>query len=213
MHPEIVKDAPGKCDICGMDLVPAAELGFISEVNHNEKLPLLVPASAVLQTGERAVVYVRIPEKTDPTFEGREVVLGPQVGKQFIVENGLSEGDLVVSQGAFKLDSELQIKAKPSMMNPNAGLIEFPANSAPDDLAGQWEPVLRSLARLKSKPDVADQALTGMYHCHQKQSIIDPPTGHAELWDEFSNRLLNRLTIARRIPTEASKPLVSRPAH
>ena len=26
MHPEIVKDAPGSCDICGMDLVPAEDL-------------------------------------------------------------------------------------------------------------------------------------------------------------------------------------------
>ena len=200
MHPEIVKDQPGECDICGMDLVPAAELGFISEASQKEKLPLLVPASAVLQTGERAVVYVRIPEKTDPSFEGREIVLGPKVGKQFIVENGLSEGDLVVSQGAFKLDSELQIKAKPSMMNPNAGLIELPANSAPDDLAGQWEPVLRSLARLQeaSEPDVADQALTGMTTAIKAvdQSTFQPDT--LKLWDEFSNRLLNGLTIARR---------------
>ena len=28
MHPEVVKDASGKCDVCGMDLVPAAELGY-----------------------------------------------------------------------------------------------------------------------------------------------------------------------------------------
>ena len=25
MHPEIVKDAPGQCDVCGMDLVPVTE--------------------------------------------------------------------------------------------------------------------------------------------------------------------------------------------
>jgi Cu(I)/Ag(I) efflux system membrane fusion protein len=28
MHPEIVKDGPGQCDVCGMDLVPAASLGY-----------------------------------------------------------------------------------------------------------------------------------------------------------------------------------------
>ncbi|HKK19785.1 MAG TPA: efflux RND transporter periplasmic adaptor subunit, partial [Opitutales bacterium] len=27
MHPEVVKDHPGQCDVCGMDLVPAEELG------------------------------------------------------------------------------------------------------------------------------------------------------------------------------------------
>ena len=200
MHPEIVKDEPGKCDICGMDLVPAAELGFIAGVDQEEKLPLLVPASAVLQTGERAVVYVRIPEKTDPVFEGREILLGSKVGKQFIVENGLSEGDLVVTQGAFKLDSELQIKAKPSMMNPNAGLVEAPANSAPEDLAGQWDPVLRSLARLQeaSEPEAAGQALDGMVRAIEavEQLTFQPDT--LKLWKEFSTRLVNGLIIARR---------------
>jgi len=198
MHPEIVKDGPGKCDICGMPLVPAAELGFIADIAQNDDLPLLVPASAVLQTGERAVVYIRIPEKADPTFEGREIVLGPKVGRQFIVENGLSEGELVVSQGAFKLDSELQIKAKPSMMNPNAGLVELPANSAPEDLAGQWSPVLRSLARLQDAgdPGSAGEAIKGMVRALAAvdQSTFQPDT--LKLWNEFSNRLLNGLTIA-----------------
>ena len=200
MHPEIVKDGPGVCDICKMPLVPSSELGFISVVDQNDDLPLLVPASAVLQTGERAVVYVRIPEKSDPTFEGREVVLGAKVGKQFIVENGLSEGELVVSQGAFKLDSELQIKAKPSMMNPNAGLVEFPANSAPKELAGQWAPVLRSLARLQDSSDAgsAEAAIRGMIRAIEAvdQSTFQPNT--LGLWREFSNRLINGLTIAER---------------
>ena len=200
MHPEIVKDGPGKCDICGMPLVPAVELGFIADIEEKGDLPLLVPASAVLQTGERAVVYIRIPEKLDPTFEGREIVLGPKVGKRFIVENGLSEGELVVSQGAFKLDSELQIKAKPSMMNPNAGLVEAPANSAPEDLAGQWAPVLRSLARLQDakEPKSAKEAISGMKHAIHAvdQSTFQPDT--LKLWSEFSNRLLNGLQIADR---------------
>jgi Cu(I)/Ag(I) efflux system membrane fusion protein len=33
----------------------------------------------------------------------------------------LEEGDRVVIQGAFKIDSSLQIQAKPSMMNPEGG--------------------------------------------------------------------------------------------
>jgi len=200
MHPEIVKDGPGKCDICGMALVPAAELGFVPNADQSEDSPLLVPASAVLQTGERAVVYVRVPEKSDPSFEGREIVLGAKIGNQFIVENGLSEGELVVSQGAFKLDSELQIKAKPSMMNPNAGLVEAPANSAPDDLAGQWAPVLRSLARLQVAHDAdsAGKAIQGMLRAINAvdESTFQPDT--LKLWNEFSNRLKNGLTVANR---------------
>ena len=44
---------------------------------------------------------------------------------------GLSEGELVVSRGAFKLDSELQIKGRPSMTNAEAGLEERPAEKRP----------------------------------------------------------------------------------
>ncbi len=199
MHPEIVKDEPGQCDICGMDLVPAEKLDFIGAADINSQLPLLIPASAVLQTGKRAVVYVRIPEKADPTFEGREIILGAKVGNQFIVRSGLSEGELVVSQGAFKIDSELQIKAKPSMMNPSAGLVEKPANSAPENLAGQWKPVLRSLARLQETEDskTAKEAIDKMVIAIQaiNKSSFQPDT--LQLWNEFSNRLINSLTIAR----------------
>ncbi|MBN2296098.1 MAG: efflux RND transporter periplasmic adaptor subunit [Pirellulales bacterium] len=117
MHPEIVKDAPGKCDICGMDLVPAEKLGY--PVPKKIPLPpLVIPASAPLITGKRAVVYVRLPNTDKPTFEGREVLLGERAGDKYIVRKGLKEGELVVTKGNFKLDSSLQIQARPSMMNP-----------------------------------------------------------------------------------------------
>ncbi|MFW5733900.1 MAG: DUF3347 domain-containing protein, partial [Oceanidesulfovibrio sp.] len=66
-------------------------------------------------------VYLQDPD--DPgLYYGREVVLGPRAGDVYIVREGLSEGDLVVAKGAFKIDSAVQIKAKPSMMNPDAGM-------------------------------------------------------------------------------------------
>jgi Cu(I)/Ag(I) efflux system membrane fusion protein len=121
MHPEIVKDGPGKCDICGMDLVPAASLGFVGKQSDKEDAPLLIPASAPLITGKRAVVYVEIPDDKGPLFEGREVDMGPRAGDFYVVKSGVREGELVVSNGAFKIDSELQIQAKPSMMSPAGG--------------------------------------------------------------------------------------------
>ena len=54
-------------------------------------------------------------------FEGREVVLGPRAGDHYLVVSGLEEGERVVVQGAFKIDSALQIQAAPSMMNPDGG--------------------------------------------------------------------------------------------
>ena len=80
-----------------------------------------MPASAVLKTGTRAVVYVENPDADKPTYEGREIVLGPRTGDFYIVRAGLEEGERVVTQGNFKLDSALQIAAKPSMMNPEVG--------------------------------------------------------------------------------------------
>lgn len=88
-------------------------------------LPLVIPASAPLVTGKRAVVYVAVPER-DGVFEGRDVVLGPRAGDYYVVQSGLSEGERVVTRGNFKIDSSLQLQGKPSMMNPagdtNAGV-------------------------------------------------------------------------------------------
>jgi Cu(I)/Ag(I) efflux system membrane fusion protein len=119
MHPEIVKDGPGKCDVCGMDLVPAESLGYVAP--DPESAPLVIPASAPLITGKRAVVYVEVPEAEEPTFEGREVTLGPRAGGYYVVREGLQEGEIVVTRGSFRIDSALQIQARPSMMSPGEG--------------------------------------------------------------------------------------------
>jgi Cu(I)/Ag(I) efflux system membrane fusion protein len=116
MHLDIVKDAQGICDICEMDLVTAESLGF-AKVDDANEIPLVIPAASVLITGKRAVVYVKVPEKEKPTFEGREIILGPRAGDFYIVESGLQEGEIVVINGNFKIDSEMQLRAKPSMMN------------------------------------------------------------------------------------------------
>jgi len=79
--------------------------------------PLLVPASAPLFTGKRAIVYVQLQDR-EGVYEGREVALGSRRGDFYEVASGLEEGDLVVSRGNFKIDSAIQIQARPSMMNP-----------------------------------------------------------------------------------------------
>jgi Cu(I)/Ag(I) efflux system membrane fusion protein len=114
MHPEIIKDGPGPCDVCGMDLVKAEELGFVS--GPAGKLPLVIPATAPLLTGKRAVVYVQ-DAKDASKFEGRTVTLGSRAGDYYVVAGGLEEGEKVVVNGNFKIDSALQILARPSMMS------------------------------------------------------------------------------------------------
>jgi membrane fusion protein, copper/silver efflux system len=118
LHPEIIQDEPGTCPISGAELVPAESLGYVSNLADAEP-PLVIPASAPLITGRRAVVYVMDTAAEAPTFEGREVTIGPRAGDWYIVAAGLSEGEQVVTNGAFKIDSAMQIAAKPSMMSPS----------------------------------------------------------------------------------------------
>jgi membrane fusion protein, copper/silver efflux system len=120
MHPQIVKDHPGTCDICGMPLVKAEELGYVTS-GFEEVEPLVIPATAPLYTGRRSLVYVEVPGTEKPTYEARTVELGPRVGSYYIVRSGITEGEQVVINGSFKIDGELQIRAKPSMMDPATG--------------------------------------------------------------------------------------------
>ncbi|RUO36841.1 efflux RND transporter periplasmic adaptor subunit [Aliidiomarina shirensis] len=81
---------------------------------------LMIPASAPLVTGKRAVVYVRDGEQAG-SFSARTIELGRKLGDSYEVLSGLSEGELVVSRGAFLIDSELQLRGQPSMMAPEGG--------------------------------------------------------------------------------------------
>lgn len=76
-----------------------------------------VPASAVLWTGPRSVVYVQAPGEKDPVFSMREVTLGPRAGDDWFIAEGLEAGEDVVVQGAFAVDAAAQLTGSRSMMN------------------------------------------------------------------------------------------------
>ena len=88
---------------------------------------IVIPQSAVLWTGKRSVVYVRRPDHSIPTFQLREIELGPALGGAYVVVDGLDEGEHVVTNGAFAIDASAQLEGKRSMMN-NDG--EQPHNQA-----------------------------------------------------------------------------------
>jgi len=93
----------------------------VDEDSDLQDSPMIIPASAALQTGKRAVVYVETQTDDGVLYEGREVELGSCAGEFYIVKSGLSEGEMVVTNGAFKIDSEMQIQAKSSMMFVKGG--------------------------------------------------------------------------------------------
>ncbi len=78
---------------------------------------LVVPRTAVLWTGERSVVYVKLPDRKAPSFVLREVELGDAAGDGYVVLSGLEAGEEVVTRGAFMVDASAQLEDRPSMMN------------------------------------------------------------------------------------------------
>lgn len=77
---------------------------------------LNIPASAVLWTGERSLVYVK-PNPNRPVFEMREVTVGLRNGDNFTVTSGLENGEEIVTNGSFTVDAAAQLQGKKSMMN------------------------------------------------------------------------------------------------
>ena len=69
---------------------------------------MAVPESAVLDTGLRKIVYL---SKENNILESREVVLGQKAEGYYEVLNGLSEGDIVVTNGNFLVDSESRLQS------------------------------------------------------------------------------------------------------
>lgn len=83
------------------------------------KSELSVPKSAVLWTGKRSVVYVKVPDTEIPSFEFHEVELGESVGSSYRILSGLEAGQEVVTYGSFTIDAAAQLNNQASMMNRN----------------------------------------------------------------------------------------------
>ncbi len=170
-----------------------------------EKDALAIPASAPLITGKRAIVYVQLPGK-EGTYEGREVVLGPRAGDYYIVKSGLSEGELVVTKGNFKIDSAVQLQARPSMMTPlgaqaplerESGQAAPSASSIPGAFASQLPRLAGAFETVKTTLQTKDlnktrEAFKAFYNalCEVDPTSLTDPSS-ALLWKEASMLLRN----------------------
>ena len=77
---------------------------------------LSIPATAVMWTGERSLVYIKT-NPNEPVFKMREITLGNRNGDAFTVVSGLENGDEIVTNGTFTVDAAAQLQGKKSMMN------------------------------------------------------------------------------------------------
>ncbi len=78
---------------------------------------LVVPASAVFQTGLRQVVFV---DHGSGSIEPKDVSLGARVGDDFIVLKGLAAHQQIVTSANFLIDSESQLQAAAGSYTPPA---------------------------------------------------------------------------------------------
>lgn len=125
MHPSVHSPVPGKCPICGMDLIPVMagpngqkdsvyiapeqlqELGATVAVVERKTINgvdgLAVPASAVLPTGNRYLAFVDL---GSGYLAPREIKIGTQSPDACQVLSGLREGDRVIAGALFLIDAE-----------------------------------------------------------------------------------------------------------
>jgi Cu(I)/Ag(I) efflux system membrane fusion protein len=94
---------------------------------------LLVPKSAVLWTGKRSVVYVKMPDRQIPSFRYQSVVLGERIGQDYRIAGGLQAGDEVVTNGSFSIDAAAQLNHQQSMMNQWVRSQEDAPSAVPGD--------------------------------------------------------------------------------
>jgi len=73
---------------------------------------LVVPQSAVLNAGDRQVVFL---DRGNGTFEPRTVKIGAQSGDRIEILSGLQPGERIVTSGNFLIDSESQLKTAAGM--------------------------------------------------------------------------------------------------
>lgn len=96
--------------------------GTIEAKTNTNYTSLTVPKTAVMWTGKRSVVYVMQMSAQGVSFIMREVVLGPELGESYVIEEGLQPGEEIAINGTFSIDAAAQLAGKPSMMNPEGGV-------------------------------------------------------------------------------------------
>ena len=78
------------------------------ELRVEEGSGLVVPESAVIDTGDRRLVFL---DRADGTIEPREVEIGATLADGYQVLHGLAKGDRVVTSANFLIDSESSLKS------------------------------------------------------------------------------------------------------
>lgn len=186
MHPQVIRDEPGKCPLCDMDLVPTSQLGFATQPLPMQKV-VTVPRDAVLLAGQNSVIYV----ETEPgRFEIRRVTVGSMNRKKAAIVEGLSAGETVATGGNFLIDSQMQLAGNPSLMDPSKapsfspGPLELPksnpvilasdAGKTLDRTYGAYFEIQEAMAADRTPPPLAlNTLIEGLRQLEMSPNIAD----------------------------------------
>ena len=131
---------------------------------------LVIPRSAVLWTGKRSIVYVK-QSGDEPIFKIREIGLGPMLGNSYVITDGLSEGEEIVTEGAFSVDAAAQLEGKPSMMNQESGkTTTMPGDAESETLQHSMFGVSGNCEMCKERIETAAKSVSGVSSADWKAS-------------------------------------------
>lgn len=185
-------DNPGGRLLPGM----FAEAIVAGSLGDDHPRPLVIPESAPLFTGRRSVVFVERPGAERPTYDARLVRLGPRMGQRYPVVAGLAEGERIVSEGAFFLDADLQIRGGQSMMRMPDDTVHGPYDEiveVPEEFREGLRRVL--VAYLDMQAALADDDVQAAREAAARLTAAaqtfepDTPAGAAATWRELAHHL------------------------
>jgi RND family efflux transporter MFP subunit len=111
----------------GMRLKPGMFVNAAFKVNLGKQL--VVPASAVFQSGTRQLVFL---DHGAGSYEPKEVVTGLRAGDDVAIVKGLAANQRIVTSANFLIDSETQLQAAAGSYTPpppGAGAQRSPSNT------------------------------------------------------------------------------------
>jgi membrane fusion protein, copper/silver efflux system len=161
-----------------------------------------VPRTAVLWSGKRSVVYVKVPNSAQPAFEIREVTLGARMGENYLVESGLMPWEEIVTNGVFAIDAAAQLSGQFSMMKrPETKSLEVS-----EEFRNQITTVAEAYFKLKNAlvKDDLSQAKTSVTGIHQSLEKVQMQLVQGEAHDRWMT-IMGGINAANKRIGEASK--------
>lgn len=154
-------------------LRPDAFYNVRLEINLGNQV--VVPAEAVMDTGERQYVFVDV---GDGYFEPREVRAGAEVENARVVERGLKLGERVVTAANFLIDAESRLRGAFAAMGKPS---QAPAEKAPTGPALKvevtTEPTPAKVGKNRIRVRVLDPAGTPVQGAEVEVKLFMPQMG------------------------------------